>query len=255
MNLVLENAACGYGTRTVARNISLSVSSGEALFLLGPNGSGKTTLFKTLLGLLPLQGGRITIDGADTTRWSQRRLAQKLAYVPQAHTPPFAFSVRDVVLTARTAHVGLFRAPGRVDTRIAEAALTTMGIARLADARYTEISGGERQLVLIARAIAQGAPFLVMDEPASNLDFGNQVHLMARIRSLTKQGYGLIVTTHAPDQAFCCAHKVAMLHKGQLAAYGPPADVLTAPLLEATYGVAVRIVREGETRTCLPTLQ
>jgi iron complex transport system ATP-binding protein len=253
MRLKVQSVACGYGAKTVARGIDFELSSGEAMYLLGPNGSGKTTLFKTILGLMPPLEGRISIDGEDTRGWPQRKLAKRLAYVPQAHTPPFPFSVRDVVLTARTAHIDLFGSPTLSDGKIADAAMEAMGLSALAEARYTEISGGERQLVLIARALAQEADFLVMDEPTSNLDFGNQMRVLRRVKELTGRGYGLLITTHMPDHALSCATKVALLRDGALLAQGAPDEVLTEENLQAAYHLALRIADVGGgMRVCVP---
>ena len=202
MRLEIERANCGYGGKPVVEDVSLSLDSGAVLCLLGANGSGKTTLFKAILGLLRLNGGRILVDGADTAAWPQRRLARTLAYVPQAHTPPFPFAVRDVVLMARTAHLGLFGSPSRLDAAIAEDAMEKLGVSHLAHARYTEISGGERQLVLIARALAQQSEFLIMDEPTSNLDFGNQVRVLRRVKELAGRKLGLPARF---DASYCSA--------------------------------------------------
>ena len=220
MRLEIERANCGYGGKPVVEDVSLSLDSGDVLCLLGANGSGKTTLFKAILGLLRLNGGRILVDGADTASWPQRRLARTLAYVPQAHTPPFPFAVRDVVLMARTAHLGLFGSPSRRDAAIAEDAMETLGVSHLAHARYTEISGGERQLVLIARAVAQQSEFLIMDEPTSNLDFGNQVRVLRRVKELAGRKLGLLMTTHFPDHAFLCASRVGGPKSGKAAGDG-----------------------------------
>ncbi len=170
--LEVENVTCGYGERTIIYGVSLTLAAGSILCLLGANGTGKTTLFKTILGLLPVESGRICFEKQDIAGWSRRRLARMFAYVPQAHTPPFAFVVRDVVLMARSSHLTGFSSPTRRDWEIVEEALESLNIGHLSEARYTELSGGERQLVLIARALAQQAQILVMDEPASHLDFG-----------------------------------------------------------------------------------
>lgn len=254
MILELDHLTCGYGRHVITRDISFTVRSGEACFLLGPNGSGKTTLFRTILGLIPRLDGGIRLDGTDTGGMSHRALAQKLAYVPQAHTPPFAFTVRDVVRTARTAYVGLFATPGREDARMVERALDIMAIGDMGDARYTEISGGERQLVLIARAIAQGSRFLMMDEPTSNLDFGNQAYLLSRIRDLASEGYGIIMTTHAPDQAFSSATSTVLIHRGRIIARGTPEEALRPETLREAYGIPIHILRDGERRFCAPDL-
>ncbi|MGO9230487.1 MAG: ABC transporter ATP-binding protein [Bryobacteraceae bacterium] len=255
MRLEIERANCGYGGKPVVEDVSLSLDSGAVLCLLGANGSGKTTLFKAILGLLRLNGGRILVDGADTAAWPQRRLARTLAYVPQAHTPPFPFAVRDVVLMARTAHLGLFGSPSRLDAAIAEDAMEKLGVSHLAHARYTEISGGERQLVLIARALAQQSEFLIMDEPTSNLDFGNQVRVLRRVKELAGRKLGLLMTTHFPDHAFLCASRVAVLKGGKLLAMGRPEDVLTQERLESAYGVSLRIVKvDAGLRVCVPEM-
>ena len=253
MRLEVERASCGYGAKSVVDSVSFALESGEVVCLLGANGSGKTTLFKAILGLLRLRGGRVLLDGADTAPWPRRQLAHVLAYVPQAHTPPFPFAVRDVVLMARTAHLGIFGSPSRGDAAIAEDAMETLGVSHLAHARYTEISGGERQLVLIARALAQQSEFLVMDEPTSNLDFGNQVRVLRRIKELAGRKLGLLMTTHFPDHAFLCASRVAVLKAGKLLAMGRPEEVITGRQLEGAYGVAVRVVEvEAGFRVCVP---
>lgn len=252
MTLELSSVSCGYGAKAVVRDVSFALHSGEAMYLLGPNGSGKTTLFRTVLGLMPPLAGHVRIDGADTAGWSRRALARKLAYVPQAHTPPFPFSVRDVVLTARTAHLDMFASPGKADGIVADRAMEAMGISFLANARYTEISGGERQLVLIARALAQEAEFLVMDEPTSNLDFGNQVRVLRRVKELASSGLGLLITTHMPDHAFLSATKVAVLKDGNILAIGTPDTVMTEDTLQAAYRLSLRIVDVGGMRVCVP---
>jgi iron complex transport system ATP-binding protein len=255
MKLEVWNASCGYERKTVVEDVSFALESGEVLCLLGANGSGKTTLFRAILGLVRLGGGRVLIDGEDTASWTQRRLARFLAYVPQAHTPPFPFAVRDVVLMARTSHLGLFAAPTRRDREIADQALETMGVARLAAERYTELSSGERQLVLIARALAQQSDFLLMDEPTSNLDFGNQVRVLRKVKELAALGLGILMTTHVPDHAFLCASMAAVLKSGRLLNVGRPEDALTQQCLEGAYGVPLRILdAEAGLRLCVPAM-
>jgi len=154
MNISVDHVSSGYRGKAVIFDISLALESGEVLCLLGANGSGKTTLFKTILGLLRPMSGKVFVDGEDISRWSRQRLAKSIGYVPQAHTPPFAYCVRDVVLMARSVYSGPFASPGKRDIAIAEESLDRLSILRLANERYTELSGGERQLVLIARALA-----------------------------------------------------------------------------------------------------
>ena len=169
IRLEINNVSCGYHHGTVVKDISVGLTSGEILCVLGPNGVGKTTLFKTILGFLRPQGGEILLDGENVRTWPRRRLAMVIGYVPQAHTPAFPFRVLDVVLMGRTAHIGLAASPAKADVAVAETALDVLGVSFLRDRIYTEISGGERQMVLIARALAQQPRFLVMDEPTANL--------------------------------------------------------------------------------------
>ncbi|NLT36465.1 MAG: ABC transporter ATP-binding protein [Gaiellales bacterium] len=259
MRLELESVACGYGRRTVLSDISFAVEAGENLCLLGPNGVGKTTLFRTILGLISPHGGRVLLNGQDLVHYSRRGRAQHLAYVPQAHTPPFPFRAVDVVLTGRTAHIGMTSTPSPRDYEIAEEALETLGASPLADRIYTELSGGERQLILIARALAQRPDVLIMDEPSASLDFGNQTRLLSLISSLVKrQDLSVVMSSHFPNQAFACATKVALVKDGGLLAVGDPDDVLTEDNLEAIYGIPVSILesdREGRVqRVCTPSL-
>ncbi|KQP18819.1 ABC transporter ATP-binding protein [Methylobacterium sp. Leaf100] len=252
----VENLAFGYGARRIGSGVTFTLAAGEVLCLLGPNGGGKTTLFKTLLGLLPKQAGRILLDGADVAGWSRARLARSLGYVPQAHGALFPFSVRDVVLMGRASRLGPFAGPGRVDRKHAERALATLGVTHLADRIYTEISGGERQMVLIARALAGEPRLLVMDEPTASLDFGNQTRVLDQVRRLARGGISVILSTHDPDHAFLCADRVALLHEGRLAALGGPAETITPASLERLYGVAVAVVPlPGYSRSvCAPIL-
>jgi iron complex transport system ATP-binding protein len=257
MRLEAKNLDIGYRGRRVGRDISLALEAGEVLCLLGPNGSGKTTLFRTLLGLLPAQGGRVALDGADLSSRARDEVARLVSYVPQAHAAFFPFTVREVVLMGRTAHLGVFSSPSRHDREVAGAVLARMRLAPLADSIYTRISGGERQLTLIARALAQEARIVVMDEPTANLDFGNQVRVLEHIQALARSGIGVLLSTHDPDQAFLCATRVAMLHEGRLARLGAPGEVITADSLKQIYGVDVAVTRVlleggGERRVCIP---
>ena len=258
MKLQAKNLDFGYRGKRVGSDVSLALEAGEVLCLLGPNGSGKTTLFRTLLGLLPAQGGEVAIDGADLVSRARAEVARLVSYVPQAHAAFFPFTVEEVVLMGRTAHLGVFSSPSRHDREVARATLERMRLAPLAESIYTRISGGERQLTLIARALAQEARIVVMDEPTANLDFGNQVRVLEHIQSLARSGIGILLSTHDPDQAFLCANRVAMLHDGRLARLGAPDEVITAESLKEIYDVDVMVTRvamEGgrERRVCIPS--
>jgi iron complex transport system ATP-binding protein len=256
MTLSAERLAFGYHGRAVGSGVSIDIRAGEVLCLLGPNGGGKTTLMKTLLGLLPPLRGIVRLDGADIAHLSRQRLARVIGYVPQAHAAFFPFSVSDIVLMGRSAHIGLFSAPSRADRAVAERALAMLGVSALRDRVYTEISGGERQLVLIARALAQEPRILVMDEPTASLDFGNQVRVLSQIATLAASGIAVVLSTHDPDHVFLCGDRVGLLHGGALEAIGPPEEVITPAALQRIYGVEVQVVElpDHETRTCVPSV-
>lgn len=255
MLLELKSVACGYGGKPIFRDISFSVARGETLCLLGPNGVGKTTLFKTILGLLSPLAGEIFLSGEDMSVWTAEERARRIAYVPQAHTPPFPFTVHDVVVMGRAAHIGILGIPGKKDHKIADDAIEMLGIGHLAQKIYTKISGGERQLVLLARAIAQQPQLLCMDEPTASLDFGNQVLVMNRIRTLSAAGITVIMTTHAPSHAFYCADRTAVMGQDRVFFVGRTNETITEERLEKLYGVTAKIIGYAdipETRTCVP---
>jgi len=256
--LELQNVACGYDKTAILEHISLTLCRGELMCLLGPNGVGKTTLFRTILGSLPLLAGTILLESQDLSAMQLRPKARRIAYVPQVHTPPFPFRVLDVVAMGRTPHFCLFSAPTVHDMQEAESALHTMNVSHLRDKSYTEISGGERQLVLIARALAQKAELLVMDEPTANLDFGNQIHVLEHIRSIVhSQQIGVLLTTHSPNHALSYATKVCVIGRNQHFAVGSPHDVISEAYLRETYRIDAELfgvhTRQGHTvRFCIP---
>ncbi len=253
MRLEAHDLAFGYPDHPVGRDVSLAVEPGEVLCLLGPNGCGKTTLFKTLLGLVSAQGGHVTLGSDALTTLPRQEIARRIAYVPQAQSGVFPYTALDLVLMGRTAHRGLFAGPTREDRELAQRALADLGIANLADRDVTRLSGGQRQLVLVARAIAQASPVIVMDEPTASLDFGNQVVVLTEIRRLAERGAGIVLSTHDPDHAFAAATRVALMHEGRIIADGAPSEVLTADRLEAIYHVRVTIERLASGQTvCTP---
>ncbi len=254
-NAMLEarSLGFGYGAKAVGRDVDLQARPREVLCLLGPNGSGKTTLFKTMLGLLPPQAGEVRVDGMALAELTRPEIARRVAYVPQAHAAHFPFTVIDMVVMGRTAHLGMFAAPTAEDRRRALAALARLGIAELAETEYTRISGGQRQLALIARALAQEAPAIVMDEPTASLDFGNQVVVLSEVKRLAAQGLTIMLSTHDPDHAFSVGDRVALLDGGRLVAQGTPGEVLTPERLRTVYGVSVVVEQLSKGQTvCAP---
>ena len=241
--LAARNLGFGYGNKPVGHVVDLELRASEVLCLLGPNGSGKTTLFKTMLGLLPPQAGDVLLNGRKVSTLSRQEIARSVAYVPQAHTAHFPFRVIDMVVMGRTAHLGLFAGPTAADRAKAQAALAILGIADLAEAEYTRISGGQRQLALVARALAQEAPAIVMDEPTASLDFGNQVLVLSQAKQLAARGLAVLLSTHDPDHAFSIGDRVALLDRGALIAQGKPQEVLTPDRLRSVYRVTVAVER------------
>ncbi len=253
--LSVGSLAFGFPGRTVGHDVTFDLEAGEVMCVLGPNGGGKTTLFRTLLGLLQPHAGSIQLDSASLQDLSRAEIARRIGYVPQGHSGYFAFTVREFVLMGRTAHLGIFSSPGKKDHAVADRALESLGIANLAEKPITEISGGERQLALVARALAQQPKLLVLDEPTASLDFGNQVRVLQRIAALASSGIAILFSSHDPDHAFLCARRALLLAEGRVLEIGAPRDVIRADTLERMYRVSVQVMPlPGGAHTCLPSM-
>lgn len=239
MKLAAESLAFGHRRRIVGRALDFSFSTGEVVCVLGPNGAGKSTLFRTLLGLTPALGGRVTLEGRDLASLSRAQVARALAYVPQASASYFDFTLAELVEMGRAAHLGLFAAPGAKDREAARAALERLGIGAIAQQRVGAVSGGERQLALIARALATEAPLLILDEPTANLDFANQARVLKEVARLRDAGIGILFGTHDPDHALEVADRALLLREGKVMAAGNAADTITAAHLSALYALPV----------------
>ncbi len=238
--LQAKGLAVGHRGRAVLSGIDLALQPGQVLCLLGPNGAGKTTLFRTLLGLLPPIAGEVLAGGRPIASLSRRDLAALLAHVPQTLATPFAFRALDLVLMGAGARLGPLALPGRAEKVRALAAMESLGIADLAGAEITRLSGGQRQMILIARALAQGAQVVVMDEPTASLDLANRVRVAAAIRALAGRGMAVVLSTHDPDQAADLGDTALLVGRGRLLASGPVAEVMTSDALSALYGTPLR---------------
>ena len=232
--------------RPVFWDVSFSVATGEVLFLLGPNGAGKSTLLKCLTGLLKPQKGQISVKGQPLNEYTPRERAQLIGYVPQNQASTFPYTIEDVIIMGRTPHIDAFAAPKETDRAAAWKAMETTGIAHLAGRNCQNVSGGEWQLTLIARALAQQPHLLLLDEPTSHLDPGNQARVLTIIKNLACDGYAVVVASHFPDHAFLLATRAAVIKDGRFMAYGPPMEVITSRLLTETYGFELQVAGPHE---------
>jgi len=259
--LEVRDLHAGYDpANEIVHGISFSLDDGEFCCIIGANGCGKTTTLRTVLGLLPRLSGEVLVNGRETARMNERELALHFAYIPQIHQLPFPYRVKDMVLMGRTPHMARLSAASRDDKRVAYAALCQMAIENLADKSYTELSGGQQQLVLIARALAQQPDILVMDEPTASLDFGNQQLVLSRMRGLADCGTSVLMVTHDPAHAFYCADRAVVLHEGVILQDGAPDQVITPETMRTIYNTEVRIDRVdlggGKTGSaCIPIVQ
>ncbi len=238
----------GYNGIPLFQDINFSIEPGELFCLLGPNGCGKTTLLDCILGHLKPLSGEILLDGSSIIRIRPEQIARQIAYVPQTHEKTFPYRVMDVVLMGRAAYIGIFGRPGEEDLAIVEEALATVGITHLRDRRYTQLSGGEVQLVMVARALAQKTPVIVMDEPTAHLDFKHELVIMEKVVELVReQGLAILMATHFPNHCFYfensgLATRVAMMTNINFLAVGSPSNVLSEENLQQLYNVNTRVV-------------
>lgn len=251
--LEVQGLSFSYGSRPVLQDVSFRVAEGRLCGLFGPNGSGKTTLFRCCLRLLPVQRGCVLVNGEDTRRLSIGQLAKRIAYVPQEHKPPFPYTALEVVLMGRTPHMGsgIFGISQRDREKSLEA-LERLGIADLASQPYDRLSGGQRQLTLIARAIAQETPIIVLDEPTSSLDFNNQIRTWTLLRDLARQGITILACSHDPNHvAWFCDHLVIVGNQ-RVVADGSPGEMLNETTLNAIYRGLCRVETIDGLKVVLP---
>ena len=252
MKLQAEHLSYRLGDRLILDDISLNVHAGDNIALLGANGAGKSTLLRILLGLLKPASGRVMIDSQPLSALSRRAVARHLAYVPQSHTPSFPFSVAHIVAQGRLPTTGLGNAPDAAGAEHVRDTLNGLGIGHLRERPYTDLSGGERQLVMIARAMVQNAQVIILDEPITGLDYGHQLRLLALLERLAAQGLAIVSSSHRPEQALSRANRVLVLHEGRLIADGAPHAVIDCHLMQRLYHVSVRQIDTEGHRFFIP---
>ncbi len=246
----IEKASFDYNDSSVFENIDLQLCRGEILCLFGPNGCGKTTLIDNILGHLKLKSGTIIIEGRNQKEYSRRELAKKIAYVPQIHEKTFPYKVIEVVVMGRTPYCYGLTSPGEDDYLIADRALETAGIPHLRERIYTHLSGGETQLVILARALAQESPVIIMDEPASHLDFRHELMLLETIAKLvSSQGLSIIMSTHSPNHAFHFENKnipvrVALMNEKKIIATGTPGEIFSEKRMREVFNINVSVISD-----------
>ena len=240
-----------YPKREVLKGIDFELYQGEVVSLLGANGCGKSTLIRLILGLIKGKGD-IAIAGKKLHDYSQKELASHIAYIPQYHNVPFNYSVLDMVVMGRVFKLGVFASPSKNDFEIARTALSTIGIASLENRAFGELSGGQKQMVLLARALTQEAKTFIMDEPVSGLDYGNQMRLLEMIKHLSSEGYTFLKTTHYPDHAILVSSRVVVMDEGRIIANGTSSEVITDEMLKSIYDIDAKIVTHDSRQLCVP---
>lgn len=240
----VENVSFGYTKNNIILNdVSFSAGRGEIINILGPNGCGKSTLIKLILGFLPIKKGSVTINGDNIKKISRKEMASRLSYVPQLHSGTFSYSVIDVVLMGRLTKSPWYRYTEK-DYEKAYAALERLKLTDYADRQYLHLSGGERQLVLIARSLVQNTAYFVMDEPVSGLDYGNQFMLLQTIKELSEEGLSFLITTHHPEHALFLGGRALLIKGGRIIEDGEPEKVITTGSVGRLYNMPHDVVEK-----------
>lgn len=251
--LEMKNGSFSYEKdKTIFENINFKIKKGEIFCILGANGSGKTTLIKSITGINKLNDGDVILNNNSIYSMKPSQIAKNIGYIPQDHNVTFPYTVLDVVLMGRSAHLEIFESPKEKDIEVAERAIKDMNIEHIQNTPYNEISGGEQQLTFIARVLAQEPKILILDEPTSHLDFGNQIRTLNVIEKLAKNDLSIIMTSHFPDHAFISSTKVAIMKNKQFVEVGTPEKIITSDNMKKTYGISVKILDIEERLACIP---
>lgn len=255
MQLELVKLSAGYGDKPVLRELDLKIADGSICALLGPNGSGKTTLLRNVNAIIKPLSGAVLMGGDDVLSMSRKEIALRMAYVPQSTVLPFNYTGLDMVVMGKAPYLGMWSSPGPADRKDAYAVMESMDIAHLSEKYYMQMSSGERQMVLLGRAVVQNSPLLLLDEPTSHLDLRNQCVIMRTVREIAaSRGATVLITMHDPNLALRYCDHVALLHEGALLASGATEAVLTGDNLTRAYGVEIRCeTTEGGSRVVVPT--
>jgi len=250
MLLKVDSLAGGYRRKNIVSDITFSLDIGDILCILGPNGCGKSTLIKLLLRFLPLKNGDIYIDNTHIKTMSRKQLARNISYIPQIDSIIFPYTALEIVTMGKTAYLNSIKGPSKEEISVSYQILKKLNISHLANKQFTKLSGGERQLVLIARALCQDAKILIMDEPTSSLDFRNQQLVLHTIKQLAKANKTIIFTTHSPQEPFILSTKVLLMSNGKITKFGRPNDVLTKEFLEDVFNTPIEIIKVNDRRLC-----
>lgn len=251
MKIEVKNLCFSYGSTPIVKDISFTAQEGQLVAVLGANGAGKTTLFRCMMGFLKAQQGKILLGGQDVGRIDRKAFAALAAYIPQSSEPVFNYTVYETVLMGTTGQLSPFRAPGKTQQETVLEMLQLLDIEDLSERGIAKISGGERRLALIARALAQKAKLLVMDEPTANLDYGNQHRVMQRIRALADNGYCVLLSTHNPEHALRYATHILALQDGKVCAFGKTEEILDSALLQSLYSIPATITEIDGIGRCI----
>ena len=244
--LTLQHVSYHAGERPILKDISLRVTSGELIAIVGRNGAGKSTLLQVIAGLLPVSQGDVRLDGQPLRHLTRKAIARQLALLPQQARIDFGFQVHDVVRMGRHAHRGRFRAPSTRDEALVHQAMAVTGTESLARRLITEVSGGERQLILLAQALAQEPQFLLLDEPTANLDIAHQCHVMGLLQQLASNGMGVVAVMHDLSLAMRCFPRLILLDDGRVVGDGPSTEVLSVETIKRVFRVQARFYRDHE---------
>lgn len=251
--IVIKNLKFGYYDSEIFKDLTLEIESGEILTILGPNGSGKTTLLKLIQKILYPKGGNIIVSGKDIRDYTFKELSKEISYVPQIHKPNFPFTVFDFVLMGRNPYLENYSVPREKDAKIVERSLKDLGVTHLKDRLYTDLSGGELRLVLIARAIAQETDVLLLDEPTAFLDFKNKLFVLKKIKELKqKRNLTIVMTLHDPNEAINFSDRILLINRNEIVSFGSPEVVLTVENIKKVYSIDIEIYQINDKKFIIP---